>query len=41
MLVRHTVGFPVTSSLTKIAGSLRTAQSGGVWAVRFSLVGKK
>lgn len=41
MLVRHTAGFPVTSSLTKIAGSLRTAQSGIVWNVRFSFVGKK
>lgn len=41
MLVRHTAGSPVTSSLTKIAGSLRTAQSGGVWTVRYSLVGKK
>ena len=41
MLVRHTAGFPVKASLTRIAGSLRTAQSGGVWTVRFSLVGKK
>jgi hypothetical protein len=41
MLVRHTAGFPVNKSLTRIVGSLRTAQSGGVWAVRFSFVGKK
>jgi hypothetical protein len=41
MLVRHTAGFPVNASLTKIAGSLRTAQSGIVWNVRFSFVGKK
>jgi hypothetical protein len=41
MLVRHTAGFPVNKSLTRIAGSLRTAQSGIVWTVRFSFVGKK
>jgi hypothetical protein len=41
MLSRHTTGFPVNASLTRISGSLRTAQSGGVWTVRFSLVGKK
>jgi hypothetical protein len=41
MLVRHTAGFPVNMSLTRIAGSLRTAQSGSVWTVRFSFVGKK
>jgi hypothetical protein len=41
MLVRHTAGFPVNASLTKISGSLRTAQSGAVWTVRFSFVGKK
>src|SRR5262245_1462106 len=35
MLVRHTAGFPVNASLTKISGSLRTAQDGGVWTVRF------
>ena len=41
MLVRHTAGFPVNASLTRISGSLRTAQSGAVWNVRFSFVGKK
>jgi hypothetical protein len=41
MLVRHTAGFPVNKSLTRISGSLRTAQDGGVWNVRFSFVGKK
>jgi hypothetical protein len=41
LLVRHTAGFPVNASLTRISGSLRTAQSGGVWTVRFSFVGKK
>ena len=41
MLVRHTAGFPVNTSFTKISGSLRTAQSGAVWTVRFSFVGKK
>jgi hypothetical protein len=41
MVSRHTAGFPVNASLTRISGSLRTAQDGGVWTVRFSLVGKK
>jgi hypothetical protein len=41
MLTRHTAGFPVTASLTKIAGSLRTAQSGIVWTVRFSFIGQR
>ena len=41
MVSRHTAGFPVKASLTRISGSLRTAQSGGVWTVRFSLVGTK
>ena len=41
MVGRHTAGFPVKASLTRISGSLRTAQDGGVWTVRFSFVGKK
>jgi hypothetical protein len=41
MLTRHTGGFPVKASLTRIAGSLRTAQSGGVWTLRYSFVGKR
>jgi hypothetical protein len=41
MLGRHTAGFPVKASLTRISGSLRTVQDGAVWTVRFSLVGKK
>ena len=41
MLTRNTAGFPVKSGLTKIAGSLRQAQSGAVWTLRFSFVGKR
>jgi hypothetical protein len=41
MVSRHTAGFPVKASLTRISGSLRTAQDGGVSTVRFSLVGKR
>jgi hypothetical protein len=41
MLTRHTAGFPVNASLTKIAGSLRTVESGAVWTVRFSFVGQR
>ena len=41
MLSRHTAGFPINASVTKIAGSVRTAQAGAVWTVRFSLVGQR
>ena len=41
MVGRHTAGFPVKASLTRISGSLRTVEDGAVWTVRFSLVGKK
>jgi hypothetical protein len=41
MLTRKTAGVPVKAALTKIAGSLRTAESGAVWTLRFSFVGKR
>jgi hypothetical protein len=41
MLTRNSAGYPVTAALTRIAGSLRTAQSGGVWTVRFSFRGQR
>jgi hypothetical protein len=41
MLTRSSAGYPVNASLTRISGSLRTAQSGAVWTLRFNFVGKK
>ena len=41
MLTRKNAGVPVKAALTKIAGSLRTAESGAVWTLRFSFVGKR
>jgi hypothetical protein len=40
MLTRNSAGYPVNASLTGISGSLRAAQSGAVWTVRFSFVGQ-
>jgi len=41
MLTRNSAGFPVKGSLTRISGSLRTAQSGAVWTLRFSFLGQR
>jgi hypothetical protein len=41
MLMRSPAGYPVNASLTRIAGSLRTAQSGAVWTLRFNFLGQR
>ena len=41
MLTRHTAGFAVKGSPGKFAGTLRRAESGAVWTVRFSFVGQR
>jgi hypothetical protein len=41
MLTRHTAGFAVKGSPGKFAGTLRRAESGAVWTVRFSFAGQR
>jgi hypothetical protein len=41
MLTRHTAGFRVKGSPGKFAGTLRRAESGAVWTVRFSFVAQR